>query len=71
MLYWDYDWDYDENYEKFYYLELKTETGESCDFTVKPKLEDAQVDYMEEGDTITNVKITIGNNSRGYQVRYQ
>ncbi len=71
VLYWDYDWDYDENYEKFYYLELKTETGESCDFTVKPKLEDAQVDYMEEGDTITNVKITIGNHSRGYQVRYQ
>lgn len=68
---WDWDWDYDENDEKVYYLEIWTETGESCDFTVKPRLEDVQVDYVKDGNEVKSVTLTVSGHSREYQIWYK
>ena len=67
---WDWDYTYDDNDERIYSIIIETETGESCDFTVTPKLDKAEVSYGKEGGVIKNVTINIGGQSRTYQVSY-
>lgn len=67
---WDDDWDYDDNGSKYYYITVLNETGAAGDITVTPKTEGANVTYTRENDTVTSFTISVGAQSRTYQVKY-
>lgn len=67
---WDDDWDYDDNGSKYYYITVLNETGAAGDITVTPKTEEANVTYTRENDTVTSFTISVGAQSRTYQVKY-
>lgn len=67
--YWDYD--YNEEDEREYYIVIETETGESCEFTVTPQTDKAEVSYSREDGVIKSVTIKMGENVRTYQVKYR
>lgn len=68
---WYYDWEYNEEAEQNYYITIETETGESCDFTVTPRTDKAEISYGRENGVIKSVTIKMGEYSRTYQVNYQ
>lgn len=67
---WDDDWDYDENGSKYYFITVLSETGAAGDITVTPKAEEANVTYTKENNAVTSFTISLGEQSRTYQVKY-
>lgn len=66
---WDYNWNEDD--EEEYYIDIWTETGDSCDFTVTLRSSKAAVSYGREDGVITSVTIRLGEYTRTFSVNYR
>ena len=69
---WETDYDYDEDDNRVDFLYIYTYDGKAGDFTLVPEYSDkAQVSYEKDtAGTITGVVMSVGTQTRKYQVKY-